>query len=489
MWQRTEVLYNRFVGMLFIVVSMSCFNIWTLHSNVLETPVLHQYEQNQLSNPVDAAPPQSDHKINHSGNGNNFIENKSSRDEQVHIQQPNTIIINELPPRPHPHGGARYADGRWGYVADVTRVRRQFLETYSDKPPNFLPFTDNEKEIICSVEPGSGKEGFETKLGWEALLKVKINGPKAVPDLSNNCTYFDGKNTINILNEEHTSCNPSEMKRNIDDAKRPPGKLLCAVYTYAKNHELIKTSSVTWAWRCDGFLPASTITVDSPVDVGYSAVNLTHEGPEIYGNMWQKTRSILTYMHDNYIDDYDYFFIVGDDTHVIVENMRRFLDGFNIDNDEIPLFTGRYLYGIKEKHLVLGGGGYVLNRHALKRFVKEALGFKEHAVSPKEDRFMALSMRSLGIIANHSVDDRGEQRFHHMSHSDIAEAKGGKYLDFLEGLYGHKEGIDQISSESVSFHHMRNTLKMKRIHAILYRSCPKGTVIGKALAQIDGEQN
>jgi hypothetical protein len=125
----------------------------------------------------------------------------------------------------------------------------------------------------------------------------------------------------------------------------------------------------------------------------------------------------------------------------------------------------------------------------LKRFVKEGLGFKEHDVSQREDRFTALSLRKLGIVANHSVDARGEQRFHHMSHSDVAEASGGKYLEFLDGLYGHKEGTDQISSESVSFHHMRNNLWMKRIHAILYRSCPRGTVIGDALESFDSSLN
>ena len=32
-----------------------------------------------------------------------------------------------------------------------------------------------------------------------------------------------------------------------------------------------------------------------------------HFGEEAYDNMWQKTRCILAYVHDNYLDEYDYF--------------------------------------------------------------------------------------------------------------------------------------------------------------------------------------
>ena len=49
------------------------------------------------------------------------------------------------------------------------------------------------------------------------------------------------------------------------------------------------------------------------------------QGPETYSNMWQKTRSILSYMHDNYLDEFEYFYLAGDDTHLIVENLRNYL--------------------------------------------------------------------------------------------------------------------------------------------------------------------
>ena len=50
-----------------------------------------------------------------------------------------------------------------------------------------------------------------------------------------------------------------------------------------------------------------------------------HFGEEAYDNMWQKTQCILAYVHDNYLDDYDYFWLGGDDFYLIVENLVNYL--------------------------------------------------------------------------------------------------------------------------------------------------------------------
>jgi hypothetical protein len=41
--------------------------------------------------------------------------------------------------------------------------------------------------------------------------------------------------------------------------------------------------------------------------------------------MWEKTRSILAYLHDHYRHNYDFFWVGGDDTFMVVENMKRYL--------------------------------------------------------------------------------------------------------------------------------------------------------------------
>ena len=49
--------------------------------------------------------------------------------------------------------------------------------------------------------------------------------------------------------------------------------------------------------KCDGYMAASSIT-----DPSLGAVNIIHEGPEEYNNMWQKLKSIWSYVYDNYYE-------------------------------------------------------------------------------------------------------------------------------------------------------------------------------------------
>ena len=47
----------------------------------------------------------------------------------------------------------------------------------------------------------------------------------------------------------------------------------------------------------------------------------------LYKGMIQRTRAILAYLYDYFLDDFDFFHIhvCGDDVYMIVENMKEFL--------------------------------------------------------------------------------------------------------------------------------------------------------------------
>lgn len=66
-----------------------------------------------------------------------------------------------------------------------------------------------------------------------------------------------------------------------------------------------------------------------PIDsVGFYCVprfKIKHEGPEEWGNMWQKSRAIWKYINFHYKDDFDWFILGGDDIFIIVENLRKVL--------------------------------------------------------------------------------------------------------------------------------------------------------------------
>ena len=65
-------------------------------------------------------------------------------------------------------------------------------------------------------------------------------------------------------------------------------------------------------------------------DVSIGAVNILHEGPEEYNNIWQKVRSMWSYIYDHYYDKYDWFHIGGDDLYLIPENLRLYLESEEI---------------------------------------------------------------------------------------------------------------------------------------------------------------
>ena len=135
-------------------------------------------------------------------------------------------------------------------------------------------------------------------------------------------------------------------------------RVFCGIYTYAGHDRLIDAIHQTWGSHCDGFVAFSTLTRPG-------TVNLTHQGPESYGNMWQKTRSIVKYIYDYYLEDYDFFFLSGDDVYVIVENLKRF--AAQVPPDET--FPGGHWSPRKNfpKAPMLGGGsGVLMNRLSLR---------------------------------------------------------------------------------------------------------------------------
>ena len=74
----------------------------------------------------------------------------------------------------------------------------------------------------------------------------------------------------------------------------------------------ITRRSAAWGSKCDGIVYASDKT-----DRVIGTVNIPHEGKEEYNNIWQKNRSIWSYVYDNYYEKYDYFHSGGDDVYFV----------------------------------------------------------------------------------------------------------------------------------------------------------------------------
>jgi hypothetical protein len=142
----------------------------------------------------------------------------------------------------HPHMPALDENGKPGYVHDVKALRRN--------PPKF---DFQESDAKCEHNDATMQ-----------LLTQKVH------------VDFDADQHADKLAQE--------------GVKPPRTKIFCHVYTTQNNHDRIRTIRETWGQRCDGFLAGSTVT-DKSVD----SVNIPHEGPEEYNNIWQKVRSFIFY--------------------------------------------------------------------------------------------------------------------------------------------------------------------------------------------------
>jgi len=303
-----------------------------------------------------------------------------------------------------------------------------------------------------------------------------------------------------------------KIRDNIANPNRPTptrkSRILCMVYTVDSPESLsnLRGISETWAPKCDGFIAASNST-----NHRVGSIDLPHLGPEVYGNMWQKIRTMWSYAYDHYLDEFDFFHIAGDDAYIVVENLRAFVDGPDVARleagylDEIarkqgrtiaivgsqqPLIIGRPMFHRKQKRLSVfpaGGSGYTLNRAALDLFGRIGSdSYQSDVVDAREDVFVGSFFHDEGVYLSHDLDQSGGHRYGGSAESMARHHKGKPTLpgNNVIAKFGLKprDYLDGVSKEYVAFHlkHDKKWLKrnnqtcaelMHRYHAVLYDLC------------------
>jgi glycoprotein-N-acetylgalactosamine 3-beta-galactosyltransferase len=202
-------------------------------------------------------------------------------------------------------------------------------------------------------------------------------------------------------------------------------RLLCIVYSMASHHDShIYHLIVSWGSRCTGFLVFSTSTFDL---FPHTVISIPHEGDEEYNNLWRKVVSVWLYVHKYYVNEFDYFYICGDDTYMIVGHMHGLLHQNEVVRSlrahKQPAFLGRQFRVDVGRQFTnhtfnSGGPGYVLDRIALAKLVET--GFKRtpkacsvHKQTSAEDTHIAACLRTLGIFPSETRDPVLRNRFHH----------------------------------------------------------------------------
>lgn len=226
-------------------------------------------------------------------------------------------------------------------------------------------------------------------------------------------------------------------------------------------------------------------------DQKLGTVRVAHDGPDAYNNIWQKVRSIWSYIYGHYYETYDYFHIGGDDLYLIVENLRLYLESMEIrlasngghvfpkgnETKQYPLFLGRRFaeQGNMNRIFNSGGSGYTLNKSALKALVVYAFPTcMPHRQTFAEDVMVAQCLRQkVQVYPYDTKDDYGGERYmpfqpaHHLMYHIPEDTDKDWYAKYSIGI---KEGLDHCSTQSVAFHYIDSEL-MRQMHAILYGHC------------------
>jgi len=269
--------------------------------------------------------------------------------------------------------------------------------------------------------------------------------------------------------------------------------VICFISAYNGLNSLPTLFSLLCRPKCDGFMVGSTKT-----DRALGTVEIPHEGPEEYNNIWQKVRSMWSYIYDNYYENYDWFHIGGDDLFLIVENLRLYLESEEIktaanggiylpygnETMQTPLFLGRrFAYmGDMDDIFISGGSGYTMNKAAFKLLVTEGFpNYFPHAHTFSEDTMGARIFKKFDVLPYDTKDETGGERYMPFMPGNHYGYKlpPGDPMDsndwYAKYSIDIKEGPDHCSAQSVAFHYVKGEA-MYRLYVLMYHMCPAETL-------------
>uniref|UniRef100_A0A7S4RPB1 N-acetylgalactosaminide beta-1,3-galactosyltransferase n=1 Tax=Ditylum brightwellii TaxID=49249 RepID=A0A7S4RPB1_9STRA len=385
--------------------------------------------------------------------------------------QPHTPSTMEVPWRkciqkPNTYSSCRDLEADMGtappapknWVPDVTMLRRMYLKGKDENGNAWPPSLSDE---LCEKIGPNGGTREDTNKDLIELVPIQAQPLDRTEEQARKEGLTNGK---------------------VPPPDRRMPKIMCSLYTMSSSHaSTIRAIRETWAGGCDGFLAFSTES-----DPRIPAISIPHDGPEEYNNMWQKIRSIWRFVGTHYIDEFDFFFIGGDDLFVLPQNLREYL--WVLGDPEEDWFVGRRFKPRPGGEFNSGGAGYALSRSTLRKFLSqmEEERCKATQHTAMEDVMIARCLENMhGITYHDTRDDENRERFHPFApglHYVWHPPKEGQPADWYEQYnkeWGVLLGKDCCAPDSVSFHYIKKPAMVRHISSLLYQCGKKGNLRGQ----------
>jgi glycoprotein-N-acetylgalactosamine 3-beta-galactosyltransferase len=182
----------------------------------------------------------------------------------------------------------------------------------------------------------------------------------------------------------------------------------------------------------------------------------------------------------NYLEDFDFFFMGGEDLFVLPQNLRAYLKTLGSPEDlhfaGRRFDAGRAFFGQTNNRFNTGGAGYAMSRGTLRKFYNEGLGHPKCHITKKiaaEDVFVAHCLREVfGIGLTDTRDEEKRERFHHLEPGSLftwrPPANPADWYVQYNREWGLLLGKDCCAPDSVSFHYIQPTV-MRHLQALLYQ--------------------
>lgn len=236
-------------------------------------------------------------------------------------------------------------------------------------------------------------------------------------------------------------------------------RVLCWVMTNPNNHKTkCKPIKETWGRRCNILLFMSSVTDDNLPSVGLKV-------PEGRANLWLKTKAAWKYIHQHYLYRADWFLKADDDTYVIVENLRHFVSHFDAEK---PYYFGRKFKPFGSYNS--GGAGYIFSRETVRRFA-DIIEDKSRCAEASfaEDVEVGRCLAKMGVVAGHTLDERGREMFHPLppEHHLIPGYLNKDFWLYSYNFQPYKDGPDCCSDYSITFHYI-NPNMMYQLEYFVY---------------------